>query len=203
MCGMDSLGALVGHIGRRTQTLSWLGLPLLVGGVVLAALWMIPVAAPTVHVRWADEVNAAQRAAVERQRSLVNGTLRQDGSWAYLLEDTSYTNVALIVQGPVVDDTYGIDRDRFEVVRPAVVRPLLRLAPLQSFLGFGLGLLLLVGSIAATRQRRTVYATLLRFRSTWTERSCFQPCPPENAIWGSKSFTRSSYSNRPDGRAGC
>ena len=152
---MYRLGTLVGRIGRRTQTLRWLGLPLLAGGVVLAALWMIPVAAPTVHVRWADDVDAAQRAAFERQCSLVNGTLREDGSWAYLLEDTSYTNVALIVQAPVVDDTYGIDRDRFEVVRPAVVRPLLGLAPLQSFLGFGLGLLLLVGSIAATRRRRS------------------------------------------------
>ena len=34
------------------------------------------------------------------------------------------------------------------------------LAPLQSFLGFGLGGLLLVGSFAATRRRRTVYAAV-------------------------------------------
>ena len=159
MCDMYSFGALVERVGRRARTLRWLGIPLFAGGLVLTALWVVPSVAPTVHVRWADEVEAAQRAAVERQRSLVNGTLREDGSWAYLLEDTSYTNVALIVQAPVVDDTYGIDRDRFEVP-PAVVRPLFGLAPLQSFLGFGLGELLLAGSAAATRRRRTVYAAV-------------------------------------------
>ena len=157
---MHSVGARVGRIGRRTRSLNWLGIPLLAVGLVLTALWMIPVAAPTVHLRWADEIGASQRAVFERQHSLVNGTLHEDGSWAYQLEDTSRTNVALIVQAPIVNGTYGIDRNRFEVVRQAVVRPLLGLAPLQSFLGFGLGGLLLVGSIAANRRRRTVYAAV-------------------------------------------
>ena len=156
---MYRVSALLGRIGRSTRTLSWVGIPLLAGGVVLSALWVIPVTAPIVHVWWADETDAAQRTAFERQRSLVNGTLGEDGSWAYRLEDTSRSNVAQIVQAPIVDDTHGIDRTRFEV-GPAVVRPLFGLAPLQSFLGFGLGGLLLVGSIAATRQRRTVYAAV-------------------------------------------
>ena len=156
---MYSLGALVERVGRRARTLRWLGIPLLAGGLVLTALWVFPVAEPTVRIRWANEIDAAQRAAFERQRSLVNGTLREDGSWAYLLEDTSRTNLALIVQAPIVDGTAGIDRDRFEVP-PAVVRPLFGLAPLQSFLGFGLGGLLLIGSAATTRRRRTVYAAV-------------------------------------------
>ena len=159
MCGMYSVGALVRRVGRRARTLSWLGIPLLAGGIVLTALWLIPVTTPTVHVQWADAINAEQRAAFERQRSLVNGSRREDGSWAYLLKDTSHANVALIVQASMIDSTEGIDRNRFEV-RPAIVRPLLGLAPLQSFLGFGLGGLLLVGSIATTRQRRTVYAAI-------------------------------------------
>ena len=156
---MDRVSALMGRIGQRARTLSWIGLPLAAGGVVLSALWVIPVTTPTVHVRWADEIDAAQRTAIERQRSLVNGTRREDGSWEYLLEDTSRANVALIVQAPNVDGTEGIDRNRFEV-RPPIVRPLFGLAPLQSFLGFGLGGLLLIGSTAATRRRRTVYAAV-------------------------------------------
>ena len=66
----------------------------------------------------------------------------------------------------MVDSTEGIDRNRFEV-RPAIVRPLLGLAPLQSFLGFGLGGLLLVGSVATTRQRRTVYAAIASRSCSW------------------------------------
>ena len=159
MCDMYRVGALAGHIGRRTRTLSWLGIPLLAAGAVLTALWVIPVATRIVHIRWVDEIDAAQRAAFERQRSLVNGSLREDGSWAYQLEDTSRANVALIVQAPIVDETRNIDRTRFEV-GPAVVRPLLGLAPLQSFVGFGLGGLLVVGSVAATRRRRTVYTAV-------------------------------------------
>ena len=159
MCGMYSVGALVRRVGRRARTLSWLGIPLLAGGIVLTALWLIPVTTPTVHVQWADEIDAEQRTAFERQRSLVNGSRREDGSWAYLLKDTSHANVALIVQASMVDSTEGIDRNRFEV-RPAIVRPLLALAPLQSFLGFGLGGLLLIGSVAATRRRRMVYAAV-------------------------------------------
>ena len=157
MCGVYRIGVLVGRIGRRTRTVNWLGIPLLAGGVVLTSLWVFPVTTPTVHVRWTDEIDATERTAFERQRSLVNGTPREDGSWAYLLDDTSRANVALIVQAPNVDGTEGIDRNRFEV-RPPIVRPLFGLAPLQSFLGFGLGGLLLIGSTAATRRRRTVYA---------------------------------------------
>ena len=159
MCDMYRVGALAGRFGRRARTLSWLGIPLLAAGAVLTALWVIPVAATIVHVWWADEIDPAQRAAFERQRSLVNGTLGEDGSWAYRLEDTSRANVAQIVQAPIIDDTDGIDQTRFEV-GPSVVRPLFGLAPLQSFLGFGLGVLLLVGSIAATRRRRMVYAAI-------------------------------------------
>ena len=72
MCGMYSVGALVGRVGRRARTLSWLGIPLLAGGIVLTALWLIPVTTPTVHVQWADEINVEQRTAFERQRSLVH-----------------------------------------------------------------------------------------------------------------------------------
>ena len=159
MCGMYRVGDLAERIGQRARTLSWLGIPLLAGGVALAALWMIPVTAPAVQVRWVDEIDAAQRAAFERQHALVNGALREDGSWAYLLNDTSRANVSRIVHASIVDDTEGIDRGRLEV-RPPVVRPLLGLAPLQSFFGFGLGLLLLVGSLAATPRRRMVYAAV-------------------------------------------
>ena len=120
---MYSLAALVERVGRRVRTLRWLGIPLLAAGLVLTALWVFPVAELTVRIRWVNDIDAAHRAAFERQRSLVNGTRREDGSWAYLLEDTSRTNVALIVQAPIVDGTAGIDRERFEVP-PAVVRPL-------------------------------------------------------------------------------
>ena len=146
-------------MSQRGRTLSWLGIPLLAVAVVLSALWMFPVTTPTVHVRWADDIEAAQRTAFERERSLVSGTRREDGSWAYLLKDTSHANVASIVQAPIVDGTEGVDRKRFEV-RPPIVRPFFGLAPLQSFLGFGLGGLLLIGSTAATRRRRTVYAAV-------------------------------------------
>ena len=159
MSRMYRVSAQVERIVQRGRTLSWLGIPLLAVAVVLSALWMFPVTTPTVHVRWADDIEAAQRTAFERERSLVSGTRREDGSWAYLLKDTSHANVASIVQAPIVDGTEGVDRKRFEV-RPPIVRPFFGLAPLQSFLGFGLGGLLLIGSTAATRRRRTVYAAV-------------------------------------------
>ena len=122
MCGMYSVGALAGRVGRRARTLSWLGIPLLAGGIVLTALWLIPVTTPTVHAQWADEINAEQRAAFERQRSLVNGSRREDGSWAYLLKDTSHANVALIVQASMVDSSGRRSAPRWSV-RSASIEP--------------------------------------------------------------------------------
>ena len=157
---MYSLGALVERVGRRARALRWLGIPLLaVGPRAHRPLGVSGRRADGAHPLGERGRRGPTQAEFERERSLVNGTLREDGSWAYLLEDTSRTNIALIVQAPIVDGTAGIDRDRFEVP-PAVVRPLFGLAPLQSFLGFGLGGLLLAGSAAATRRRRTVYAAV-------------------------------------------
>lgn len=145
------------RISPRTRTLIWLGIPVLAGGIVLTALWVVPVSGATVLIQWTDEIDPVRRAGFERRLHLVNGTLGDDGIWTYLLVDTSRANVSLIANAPVVKATNNIDRDQLEVTRPTIVRRL-GPAPLQSFVGFGLGVLLLVGSSAPTTRLRKVYA---------------------------------------------
>ena len=140
--------------GARRAVL-WIGLPVLVAGMLLTALRTVPVAAPTVRVQWAQDVDAELRATFERRLHLVNGKDERNdrGFWTYLVDDISRANLFQIVNASVVTDTRYIDRRRFVVTSPNVVRRV-GPAPLQSWDCFGLGLMLLVGTAAPDRRLR-------------------------------------------------
>lgn len=91
---------------RHGRTAAWVGLPIICAALVIASVQTIPVAGPTVRIRWDDEVEAARRTVFERRMRLVNGEADPDGYWTYLLLDTSPTNIALIVNTTVVDGTH-------------------------------------------------------------------------------------------------
>jgi hypothetical protein len=88
---------------------------------VVASVVMLPAAtvlrasmpspfAPRVHVRWDAAVGDGQRAALERQFSLLNGERRADETWEYDLVDLSPASVTALVEHPGVADTHNLDR---------------------------------------------------------------------------------------------
>jgi hypothetical protein len=80
-----------------------------------SAYWMTLEPAPSIRVRWRDEVTASRQADLERKYLLANGRAPQGRSIAYDLLDTRVANVRAIVEDPYVADTNDIDRDTYEV----------------------------------------------------------------------------------------
>ena len=66
-----------------------------------------------VHVRWSPSVDAATRAGLERQYSLIRGEPREGSTWAYDLADLSTSNIRSLVENPRVEDTHNIHRTNF------------------------------------------------------------------------------------------
>jgi hypothetical protein len=76
----------------------------------------------SIHVRWAPGVDAATREASEERYSLSRGV--SDGrTWAYLLSDTSSSNIRALVSDPIVEDTADIERPEFRVSRASTRGP--------------------------------------------------------------------------------
>jgi hypothetical protein len=97
----------------------WLAWCLAAGGVVgltvLALAYLQP--APSIRVRWRDDVSAPRQTELERKYSLADraATLPDaPRSVAYRLLDTSRANVEALVKDPQVADTNDIDRAHFE-----------------------------------------------------------------------------------------
>jgi hypothetical protein len=80
-----------------------------------AALIDVNVFPPRVAVRWAEGIDAADRAARERQYELSNGEQDGDSSqtWRYELGTADRDTIAALVRDPAVADTAGIDRSTF------------------------------------------------------------------------------------------
>ncbi len=89
-------------------------------GLVLVDLtyWFTLDRAPSIKVRWRDDVSAARRAQLEQQYGLVDQhapITNSPSSVAYDLLDTTRRNIEAMVTNPEVADTNDVDRDDFEV----------------------------------------------------------------------------------------
>ena len=99
-----------------------------VGGLVTIALaYALTVKpAPTIGIRWRDDVSRARQVELERTYLLVDrGSPRSDApqSGIYRLLDTSRRNVEAIVKNPWVADTDSIDRDKYGVEAESEAAP--------------------------------------------------------------------------------
>ena len=94
----------------------WLSM---IGVAGLAALgfayWFTYEPAPSIRVRWRDDVTSQRQAALERKYLLANGRAPSGRSIAYDLLDTRRENIKALVQDPDVRDTNDLDRHQFEV----------------------------------------------------------------------------------------
>jgi hypothetical protein len=94
-----------------------------------------PPPASRIHVRWTADVDAALRQRLAAAWGLVDEVPQGDPgdrTWAYTLSDSSAERIRTLVSDPRVEDTNGIDRQRFSLpVEPLWTRmrrsvPLLR-----------------------------------------------------------------------------
>ena len=116
------------------------------------ALLLRPEAA-RIHVRWADSVDATERADLERRFTLSEGESLGGNTWRYALDDDSRENISVLVQDRNVADTQSIDRTTFRLSEPpaGIVR---RLALPVIVLG-GIASVLLLG-VSVLRARTVV-----------------------------------------------
>jgi len=90
------------------------------GAVVIttAVAWGIlslafPVERVDIHVRWAPEVTDARRVELERRFQLRDREQTDRTTWSYRLADPSTGNIRALVQDKQVEDTDGLDRNRY------------------------------------------------------------------------------------------
>lgn len=65
------------------------------------------------HVRWKAGTTDAERTVREQRYHLTDGRVTEGTTRAYLLADTSTSNIRAMVQDPYVEDTADINRVRF------------------------------------------------------------------------------------------
>lgn len=145
-------------------------LALVLGGALVLAVALVDVSIvpPRVHVRWRDDVGAAQRAALEQRYGLEAAELVERTTWRYDVRDRSAGNVAALIGDANVADTAYIDRETFALpdrelaVSFRRARALVGPEPagflqLQSAILLAAGAVLLwAAGLASDRRRRTV-----------------------------------------------
>ena len=94
---------------RQRLATAWAGIALCITAVAYIAV-RSAAPAPSVHVRWSEDVDDRQREALETRFHLSHGEILDRRTWAYRIEDTTQANVAALVQHPGVEDTHKIDR---------------------------------------------------------------------------------------------
>ena len=77
---------------------------------------VIPVEPVAIHVRWGPGVADVRRVELERQFQLHDREQSDGTTWSYRLADPSTENIRALVQDEQVEDTDGLDRNRY---RPA------------------------------------------------------------------------------------
>lgn len=80
--------------------------------------WFTIDRAPSIKLRWRDDVSAARQAQLEQLYGLVDQhapVTNSPRSVAYDLRDTTRRNIEAMVTNPEVADTNDVDRDNFEV----------------------------------------------------------------------------------------
>jgi len=63
-----------------------------------------------VNVRWADDIDGAERGSLESEFHLTNGRHKEGSVWVYDLADVSRRNLEAIVDHPRIADTHHINR---------------------------------------------------------------------------------------------
>jgi len=119
---------MITAVSRSLTLMRRLRSPLLAAAGLSAALAILnvhvaappPDSPPLIRVRWADSVDDAQRLSRESALRLRSGPLHADRTWNYDLLDTSPANIRALVTDPAVEDTDGIDRQRFRIALPEV-----------------------------------------------------------------------------------
>lgn len=108
---------------RRLLTPERLGIVALAGLVALAVAYLLTVEpAPTVGVRWRDDVSTGRQADLERAYLLVDGRSPNPDlprSVAYTLLDTGRRNIEALVEDPEIADTQFIDRQGYLITSDA------------------------------------------------------------------------------------
>ena len=105
-----------------------------------------------VQITWRDRF-AGEREALERRFQLSEATSHGSGDWSYVPLDTSRETLRMLATHPAIEQTDGIDRDRFEIARrgpltarrggrfPGAPRMMARLLKLAAYLLAGAGVL--------------------------------------------------------------
>ena len=79
-------------------------------------VFVAPVFAPRVYVRWKADTTETMRVQHQRELKLLAGERYEEMTWAYDLADPSPKGVGAIVAHGSVDDTGNIDRSRLTVI---------------------------------------------------------------------------------------
>ena len=119
---------------------------------LLAEFVLFPRPQPNVNVAWNISIDEERRHVLESRYNLTPSSINEEGTWIYVLRDTSVENVAALVRDSAVRDTHHIDRSTFEVHNqsPSHTRQNLLLALLVG-LPMGSFALLIVSAITRTR----------------------------------------------------
>lgn len=100
----------------RTRIFLLLGASACLLALFFAALhFYVDVGEQRVNVRWAPSVTDDTRLMLERRFGLREGEPREEPTWSYRLTNRSRTNIAALVNHPLVEDTHDIDRSAFRV----------------------------------------------------------------------------------------
>ena len=116
-----------------------------------------------VNVRFVNDVSVEARQTLERELGLIAGEERTPGTWTYLLTDQSPRTIGALVQSPLVEDTFHIDRNALRVVldqpglHPWVVELIRR-----EWLPYVSWLLVVIGLVLAWSARSSAWAIVGR-----------------------------------------
>ena len=83
--------------------------------VIFLIQFLTSSAAPMVNVRWAEDVDLAQREQLEQAFLLEPFVNREATTWTYELLDTSPDNIQALVEHASVSDTHHIERTEFRL----------------------------------------------------------------------------------------
>jgi hypothetical protein len=130
--------------------------------VVAAVVLSLTAAVPklTINIRWKPDAAPSQRTRLERQWHLTEGRRIEGTTWQYELADYSSENIRSIVEDESVDDTYHLDRKRFQPIDAPTSRSQRVAGGALLFGVVGSGLLLILKRHVNARRLWTAFLVL-------------------------------------------